>query len=1020
MAWYDWCNWETLAEGFKGLGRLITRASTGEYAMQYAIAEKNGVDTRSEYDKLLDGWTSRFTGRDEISEKKLVANFDKVDITLEKLNEIKTKKVEAARTEVSKELAKIQKIKGIECINNNIRANSADEVFNKIQESIDQIMQQIRENADSIMTYQKSSNWDKFLGTVAMTNGKIVEGFFEVFENIDDALLGSVALCAHIRGKVAGWMGFEEDARVAFYVRDTASDIAKVNAVHDTLDDMVYSNVKDYSQITEDSLVASGYEVFGSVMGYTIISLGGNTIVSPGSLSKTVSISGQEFKLMTSRRAVDMYVAGTAGYGSGFSNSLNMGDDFETAQGKGFLQGTVQASVVYAVEGVADNIGAIKNLVNGEGGGIAPNTTETGLTVQGTEPGTGTSPGIGTEAGTSGSTAPGSVGERLSNNVDDFLAQVNKGTLTPEEIAARAKDLSAEINSSAAAKEISKQTQRELLKLVHPDKLSAVTMGVENATGDTAASVVSSADTAVTSTAGETVVGTSGAVSGTESTALSTVTTGTAGDTAGVISRTTGETVAGTSGSAVGAETTSLSQSYARSTLKYADEALSSAEKAYNSAQNTLIKAEEETAASIARVGEEGSKDSIRSLALARENAAIAERNYIGVKNEIARANQIIAGEGSNLPAVIDNSTKGLPAVIDNSTRGLPAVIDNSTRGLPAVVEEAAKVPPSAIESVVKPSEIIARTLNATGNKIGEGLAQDAINQRKLIEPINNVTNLLSQDPDVTLLDPQTPSITSVTPNPNPNPDPIPVQPQPDPTPVPPQPDPTPVTPKDLVWEEVEIANNKPQPTRISVEVPIASKEPIPSTEPSYTPSEPTYSGSGISGNTIPSEPNNTPAVTPSEPPTPVEPEPTVNFEKGNTYTKIPTSTISKVETTTSGGGGNSAIPILAGISAAAAAGIGAKAYMSRKKNTDNDSEIETEEWSETNSYTDSDSIDSNADNGIDTNVDIDAYKAMPKSEFEELSDDIENEDNLEEYKYSSRNNDELVDFSLEGDENNE
>lgn len=70
---------------------------------------------------------------------------------------------------------------------------------------------------------------------------------------------------------------------------------------------------------------------------------------------------------------------------------------------------------------------------------------------------------------------------------------------------------------------------------------------------------------------------------------------------------------------------------------------------------------------------------------------------------------------------------------------------------------------------------------------------------------------------------------------------------------------------------------------------------------------------------------------------------------EGNSY-KLPTSSkpATPTNTTTNSGGGNSAIPVLAGLAAAAAAGIGAKAYIDRKNNRDNeeDGEFKAEDWS--------------------------------------------------------------------------
>ena len=99
------------------------------------------------------------------------------------------------------------------------------------------------------------------------------------------------------------------------------------------------------------------------------------------------------------------------------------------------------------------------------------------------------------------------------------------------------------------------------------------------------------------------------------------------------------------------------------------------------------------------------------------------------------------------------------------------------------------------------------------------------------------------------------------------------------------------------------------------------------------------YSGNGGNGGETPA----TEAVT--------TPEPTSEdvIVEGNSY-KLPTSSkpSTPTNTTTNSGGGNSAIPVLAGLAAAAAAGIGAKAYIDRKNNRDNeeDGEFKAEDWS--------------------------------------------------------------------------
>ena len=106
----------------------------------------------------------------------------------------------------------------------------------------------------------------------------------------------------------------------------------------------------------------------------------------------------------------------------------------------------------------------------------------------------------------------------------------------------------------------------------------------------------------------------------------------------------------------------------------------------------------------------------------------------------------------------------------------------------------------------------------------------------------------------------------------------------------------------------------------------------------------------------------------------------------------IPASTSSKPATpsTPTTSKGNSAIPVLAGLAAAAAAGIGAKAYIDRKKNSNNDDdnqeEFKAEDWSDNN----------------EINIE---YQEPKTNEAETLDDDYEFE---EPEKYGARSNQEL------------
>ena len=110
-------------------------------------------------------------------------------------------------------------------------------------------------------------------------------------------------------------------------------------------------------------------------------------------------------------------------------------------------------------------------------------------------------------------------------------------------------------------------------------------------------------------------------------------------------------------------------------------------------------------------------------------------------------------------------------------------------------------------------------------------------------------------------------------------------------------------------------------------------------------------------------------------------------IQKGRT-TKIPTSSVPIQPTVKNKG--NSVIPIAAGLSAAAAAGIGAKAYIDHKNNSSYN-DIDAEEWSEDDDLLE---IDESSEN-----------------ESEELSSEDEYSYQEETEKYGARNNEELADL---------
>lgn len=190
---------------------------------------------------------------------------------------------------------------------------------------------------------------------------------------------------------------------------------------------------------------------------------------------------------------------------------------------------------------------------------------------------------------------------------------------------------------------------------------------------------------------------------------------------------------------------------------------------------------------------------------------------------------------------------------------------------------------------------------------------------------------------------------------------------------------------------ETEAPTVTETPTELPTETEPLPTEPTPTETPTEGPApEPTPGGQEYygGGQEYYGEPEPAPTEAPSEITTDLDDI----VLKGKKVIKTPTSTkISTPTTTTSKG--NSVIPIAAGISAAAAAGLGAKAYLDRKKNNENgeDDDFGTEEWSE----------------GDNINLEYEE----PKDDEQYLDDDYAYETTEPVERYGAKTNDELADI---------
>ncbi len=293
---------------------------------------------------------------------------------------------------------------------------------------------------------------------------------------------------------------------------------------------------------------------------------------------------------------------------------------------------------------------------------------------------------------------------------------------------------------------------------------------------------------------------------------------------------------------------------------------------------------------------------------------------------------------------------------------------------------------------------------NGTGTITADEPIKNEVSKDNPTNPVNpgptGPTNPTPSNPTPTNPTPTNPTPTDPTPtDPTPT-DPTPTNPTPtDPTPTDPTPtDPTPTDPTPTDPTPTDPTPTDPTPTDPT---PTETTPPNSSTT-TFTTSE--SSGPYHSGG----EYSETDGYTGENTEVGIEEEPTSiedvldetstsadDIIRGNKYTKIPSSTTPITQTTTHRSTGNSIIPIAAGLSAAAAAGLGAKAYMDRKKNDEyeDDEDFETDEWEE------------DGDNSLE----IDYNDSIEENTLDE--DDDYGYQAMENEKYGARSSEELADL---------
>lgn len=273
---------------------------------------------------------SWLTGRDE-KESDVYANYDKVESVVSNIKSISSNQVEAARDAVNNALNQLNNVNGLAQYVGSVDAGAFNGVFESIASAIVQVGDQVKSKANDIKTYEESAWYEKLGSTFAMAGAKFGEGVLSVAEDIGDGVVS-----------IAGWVapkdsGFEK----------ACNDFVKKELSHDAFNFYYKSDFAKKSTFTEDSGAAGAFKIAGATAGY--LYLGGAVSGFAGEMKGANTATKAVKTFASSTTKVNTTTAFLSGMGSGTESGIRQGKSFDDAAKGGFKQGVVQGGFAYGM-----------------------------------------------------------------------------------------------------------------------------------------------------------------------------------------------------------------------------------------------------------------------------------------------------------------------------------------------------------------------------------------------------------------------------------------------------------------------------------------------------------------------------------------------------------------------------------------------------------------------------------------------------------------------------------------------
>jgi len=310
-----------------------------------------------------------WTGRSE-KEADVYANFEKVDTVVTNIKNIKTKQVIDAQEAVQSAINDLNNVNGVAKHVGTISVNSFDECFEGIGTIVEDIANQLQQKAEDIKIYAEATDDQKAASTAAMLFTKAGEGFLSVLEDLGDT---AFSVMGWTSGKLAAIAGAidkknkDEYKKAAETIQDAFANVIDKEWSHDVFNFYYNSDFAKMSDITEEGGTAKLAKLAGEIGGYYVtgsaitkaftaseklVSVASKGAKALGKIADSAGTVGKVAKtVFNASKATygNAALIGATSYGSHTESNLRQGLDFDTSVRKAAGSALKDAGLAFAI-----------------------------------------------------------------------------------------------------------------------------------------------------------------------------------------------------------------------------------------------------------------------------------------------------------------------------------------------------------------------------------------------------------------------------------------------------------------------------------------------------------------------------------------------------------------------------------------------------------------------------------------------------------------------------------------------